>query len=452
MAFNRKLGFLTAPMLLALGGAAAVTGCGEDGTNPLDEASQGLCCDGFEVGVDMTGADFGVEGDVAVKFEVFAQAMGDLSAVAAATLTDVEVACTNIATDLGATDAELKSANAKKGPEKAKALCALATAQIDAKFSASGEFGASGSLDIDFQEPKCSASVKAQADCNAKCDVNAECDVKANPPTCEGGKLEVSCEGSCEASAEAPSISCTGSCSGTCSGSCKAEVGATVKCEGKCNGTCTASAEGGTDSGIQADGSCKGECDGTCEFAAGAEAQCEGTCEGSCEGSCEATPGSATVKCDGQCNGDFEPLKCSGGELKASCEVDASCDANCNASASAKAECTPPSLNIVFQAEANADIDAEFSAKLDAAINSLKVNLPNLLVAVKARGGGFITGLEASVNAGVDIVADPGDLGVKGSVCFLKAASAGASAVANMKGAVQAAGSVVASGSLGIGG
>jgi hypothetical protein len=293
--------------------------------------------------------------------------------------------------------------------------------------------------------------VQAQADCNAKCDVNAMCDVNANPPTCEGGTMEVSCSGSCTGSASAPSIECQGSCSGTCSGSCVAAAGAKVDCEGKCNGTCTAGGAAGGN-GIQADGSCKGQCDGTCEMSASAKVTCSGTCQGSCDATCAATPGSASVKCDGQCSGSAQPLQCKGGQMKASCKVDGGCDANCSASASAKAECSPPSVNVVFQVSAGATVSATAQAQLDTAIASLKTNLPNILVAVKARGGAFLSGIDASVTAGADIVADPGSLSAKGAICFAKAGAAGVNAVANMKGAVQAAGSITANSSLGIGG
>lgn len=438
MAFSKRLTYIAAPMLVALTGAAATTGCGEDGPGGLNPGA--LCCDGFEVGADMTGANFGVNAELQGKFEVFAQAMGDLSAVAAATLGDIEVACTNIAKDLGASEEDLATASSTQGEARVGALCDLAVAQINGKFGANGTFGASGSLEIDFQEPKCSASVSAKASCDAKCSGSAECDVKANPPTCEGGKLQVSCQGSCSAEAGA-TIACEGKCEGTCEGKCKADVGASVLCDGKCEGTCTGNAEVGD--GIQADGSCKGECDGTCEMSANAEVECEGTCQGSCDASCTAEAG-ASVKCDGSCEGDFEPLKCEGGELKAGCEVEASCEANCNASASAKAECVPPAVKVVFAAQGNASFDAAAQLELNAAIASLEANLPNILIAVKARGTAFIASLEASVSGAVDIVADPGQLSAGGVICFTKIGAAGAAAVANMKASVEASASVVA--------
>src|SRR5690606_27194133 len=270
--------------------------------------------DSFEVGADLSGVDFGLEGTAAVNFKAFAQAMADLSAVGAATLADIEVACLNLATDLGASKDDIAAANAKGGTDKVKELCTLATAQIEGKFGAHGALSAHGELWVDFEPPGCSASVSATADCSAQCEVSAgcECDIEANPPKCEGGKLEVSCEGSCEVTAESPRISCEGSCQGSCEGSCTADVGASVKCDGKCDGTCTAGA-GADETGIQADGSCKGQCEGTCEIRAGADIQGEGTCQGTCDATCEAAPGSASAKCSGSCSGTAEPLKCEGG-------------------------------------------------------------------------------------------------------------------------------------------
>jgi len=421
----------------ALIGSVAMIGCDE-----ASKATGGLCCEDFEVGADMSGASFGLEGQMQARFRAFAQAMGDLSAVGAATLGDVEVSCMNLAKDMGATDADIKAELDKSGSAKVTGLCTLAAAQIEGMFGTSGEFSAQGSLDIQFTPPVCSASVSAQADCQGGCSASAECDVQANPPTCEGGKMEVSCSGSCTAEAGA-SVQCEGGCTGTCSGSCTADVGATVDCQGKCDGTCTAggSANG---SGIQADGSCDGQCDGTCEMSADAQVQCSGTCKGECSASCEAEAG-ASVKCDGECSGSVEPLKCEGGELKGGCDVDADCEANCSASASAKAECHPPAVNVVFQASAGASLEADAQMRLNAAIGSIKANLPNLLVAVQARGQAFVTALGATVNSGGSFFAnaDPGDLSVQAVACIPGILAAGGTAVDNMQASVDASVSVL---------
>lgn len=258
--------------------------------------------------------------------------------------------------------------------------------------------------------------------------------MKANPPTCEGGKLEVSCQGSCEAEGGV-SIACEGSCSGACEGSCTAEGGVAVDCDGQCDGTCEAGA-GADNSGIQADGSCKGKCNGTCTMRAGVKAQCQGQCKGSCDAKCEAKAG-GSVKCDGKCSGTAEPLSCKGGELKAKCEADANCSANCKASASAKAECTPPKLDIKFAAAAQGSASAEAALMVEA----LRLHLPEILLVFQARGQAFID-LSGKVVASGSATLDPGKLGVKGTACLGAIVPILTQAGANVKAAVEASASV----------
>jgi hypothetical protein len=416
------------PVALAALGLSTAAGC--DGDNPLDA----VCCTDFKVGADLSEADFGVDASVQGQFSVFAQAISDLSATATATLNDIELSCRNIAIDLGATPAQQDATDALAAEARMREWCKLAAGQITANFGANGTLAAS--INVDYTPPVCEASISAKADCQARCSGTASCDLKVNPPRCEGGKLEVSCQGSCMASANV-AISCEGSCSGTCQGSCSVKPGGVaVRCNGVCEGTCQADAAGGGN-GIQADGTCQGRCQGTCRADVDAPAlQCEGSCNGSCMGSCSAEGGVA-VKCDGTCMGEFEPIRCKGGELKGGCQVEASCDANCDASVKAKAECRPPELRVT--AVAKAGLDAGGQARFNLALESLRVNLPSILVAVKARGQTFITGLDASVKAGVNVVADPGKLGVKGTACAAAITAAGIEASANFTASVTAA-------------
>lgn len=406
---------------------SVLIGCGDD----LPGASS-LCCTDFKVGADLTGVDFGVDAEIKGQFAAFAQASGDLSGAASGALLDVAGACKGIATVGGA------NATAEEPSDPAanvKFWCDLATAQIDASFSAQG--GASAALKITVRPAECKASFKAEANCQASCSVDANCDVKAKPPTCEGGKLEVSCSGSCDVKADAPTISCEGKCEGTCDGSCTASGGVAVDCEGQCEGTCEGAGGAGT-SGVQADGSCKGKCQGTCTASATApKVACSGSCKGQCNASCTATPGSASVKCDGECKGSFEPLTCKGGELKASCEVDANCSGNCNASASAKAECTPPSVDIVFNASASGSATGQASLMIDA----LRLNLPQILLVFQARGQAFVD-LTGKVVASGSATLNPGKLGVKGTACLAAIVPVVVQAGANVKAAVEASGSV----------
>jgi hypothetical protein len=421
--------------------ASLTSGCGEN--NPLTDAQKDLCCTEFVVGADLTGVDFELEGEIKGQYSALAQASADLAAVASGALTDVGIACENIARDLGAKKADTDAAAAKTGAAKVTALCNLAQAQIDATFGASAEV--KGKLTVDFQPPACTASIDAQAKCEGSCTVDASCDAMATPPKCTGGKLTVECSGKCSGEANA-SVSCTGSCSGKCEGSCTAEAGATVACDGTCEGTCSADAAGGTEmNGIQADGSCKGKCEGKCTAKAGAKVECSGTCEGSCDASCEAKAG-VKFTCDGKCEGDFEAPKCEGGKAELNCKADADCKANCSASASAKAECKPPALNVAYDVSGTASADAQ--VKIEAGLASLRANLPNLLVVLKARGAAFASGIEGTIDASGKIAGNAGDLSVKATACLIPIGSAVAEAAANFKASFDA--SVKVAGAAGI--
>ncbi|AKU94342.1 keratin associated protein [Labilithrix luteola] len=413
---------------LALAAALALpiltNGCSSD--SPLSQ--NGLCCTDFKIGADLSGVDFGVDASIKGQFTAFAQASADLSATATGALGDVTSACRAIAQAGGANTDKDDEAATKSEQDRVGFWCDLAVARITATVKASG------SLKIDVQAPQCEASVSASAKCSANCNVSGGCDVKAKPPTCEGGKMEISCSGGCTAEAGA-SVTCEGGCTGTCEGSCSAEGGVSVDCEGKCEGTCEAggSANG---SGVQADGSCKGKCNGTCTASATApKVECKGTCKGSCSAKCEAKAG-ASVKCDGKCDAKAEPISCKGGTLKASCDVDAKCDANCNASAQAKAECTPPRVDIVFTGNATAEVNA--------VIDALKFNLPNIFLVVKARGQAFVD-LTATVAGNADAVFEPGNLSVKGAACLGAIVPAIVKAGTDMGATFKAAGKVSAS-------
>jgi hypothetical protein len=102
-----------------------------------------------------------------------------------------------------------------------------------------------------------------------------------------------------------------------------------------------------------------------------------------------------------------------GGTAKFKCEADADCSANCSASASAKAECDPPSLSISYDVAGNASAEAQL--QIEAAVASLRANLPALIVVLKARGAAFAGGIEATVDAGANLSATAGDFSAKAS-------------------------------------
>lgn len=386
--------------LFALAAVAAVPVL-TNGCSAAEDIAGSACCTDFKVGADLSGVDFGVDASIKGQFSVLAQAASDFGVTGQAMLDDVTAACKGIAQDLGAKKEDQDAADAlTDGQARATQWCTLAVASLQASGAVSG------SLDIEPPQFKCEASIDAKANCEAKCDVSGSCDVKANMK-CSGGKPPtIQCEGSCKGEANA-SIQCKGKCDVTAKGSCTAQGG--VECQGKCDGTCKGSAEGGTGTGIKADGTCDGTCEGTCEVTKPG-VKCEGTFDGECNGTCSAS-GDVKVECNGKCEvGEGEPIKCEGG-VEGGCDVDAKCSGQCDASVNAKANCTVQPFSI--KAKGSADF------KLEAAIATLKLNLPKLIIAVKARGEAMgKVAASFTGDAAVDLVADPGKLGVKGVACI----------------------------------
>ncbi len=390
------------------------------GTNGCSAASNlpSLCCTAFQPGTDMSTVDFGVDASIKGQMSAFANATGDLSAVAGAALADVTSACQNIAVDMGddptgGTGGATGGANGKSGVDLLNYWC------DEAANSVSTVIKASGTVTLTVVPPECDVSIQATASCQGSCSANASCNVQANPPTCTGGTLEVSCSGTCTASASAPTFDCTGSCSGSCSGSCTAQGGG-VDCAGKCDGTCTATAKAG-ESGAQADGTCKGQCSGTCSVTA-PSANCTGTCSGKCDANCTAAPGQASASCSGTCSAKATPLSCKGGKLTGGCQVDANCQANCNASAKAKASCTPPSVTLVATGTA--------SASFNTLAITLQKNLPALINVILGQGKDFADDISAAVQGGASLTAS-GNLGAGGTVCVVDMVAAATAGSAN---------------------
>jgi hypothetical protein len=236
-------------------------------------------------------------------------------------------------------------------------------AALDLKFTAALD----GGLKIDFQPPRCEASVEVAVAAAAECDVEVEPGMAT--VECSGGcEVEGGVMASCEADA---TLKCTGTapmfaCDGTCEGSCELEVGAS--CEGTCRGTCDAGCSV-TDAQGNCAGECMGMCQGTCELKAG------GSCSGQCTGSCTYTPpegagceADASAKCEAMAGGSIEcDAKCEGEVTPPS--VSAECEASVEAKADASIECFPPSLEVTWQwsAEyaASPMLQAEFKAWLE---------------------------------------------------------------------------------------
>lgn len=262
-----------------------------------------------------------------------------------------------------------------------------------------------GGLKIEFQPPRCEASIDVAVSAAAECDVEVE-----------PGSATVACEGGCEveggvmASCEGDAtLSCTGTapnfqCSGSCEGDCELEVAASCEgtCRGTCNGTCSV-----VDSSGNCAGECMGDCQGTCELAAG------GSCSGSCTGSCTYEPGmagceadasakceagaSGSVECDARCEGEVTPP-----------EVKAECEASVEAKADASVECFPPALEVTWQWSAAYEADVMLQAEFKAWLQGFKGHI-GIMLAARAKADILLEALGNLETAGTAAIEASGD-------------------------------------------
>ncbi|HEU4405249.1 MAG TPA: hypothetical protein VFS43_08160, partial [Polyangiaceae bacterium] len=396
--------------------------CGKGGGLP-GGLGKGLPVPGACPNMDDPGAvanaSFGLQGEVEGKVKASLTAASQLKALSAQIEGDVVTACSGLAKDLGATDADLKPAKDEPGA-KAEHACNVAVKFLG---QAKAEAKAAGKMEIVIVEPKCNASLKAAADCAGSCDVSAtggKAEVK-----CEGGKLSGKCDAECSGKCEVKAgAQCGGTCSAECSGKCEGTFSG--KCDGDCQGTCD---------GKNAKGKCAGKCDGKCT--AGGSGTCSGKCQGTCSGGCEVD---AKGKCEGTCTGgcsvEMKEPKCTGDVQMP--KVSAECKAKCDAELATKLECTPARVKVVFAG------DAKAGAKLATA---LEKNLPLMLkvaVGMKGRAQDAVASVKASVE-GVQGLAASGDAAIKAGACIAAALKAQAEAAVSINVSVKASVSASAS-------
>jgi hypothetical protein len=366
--------------------------------------------------------------NIDAKFKAFVEAAADLKAVATTMKTEVRTACGNIATGLGETDSWTSKGDTDDAVTTAcNAASAKITAVLQANANAQATITVSGgqcSVNADAQF-MCEGACKADVSCTepmleARCDpgnFSAVCDAECKGgATCEGNAmLAADCQGTCEAE-------CTGTCSGSCSGT------VTGGCQGMCNGKCDGMA---TPSGGMAN--CAGTCEGTCTMPR-ATATCTGKCEASCKGKCtgncklEATANvkcGAMVSCKGGCTTSYTAPKCNAELKPPMCMGDASCQASCSGRAQVKAQCTKPTVKVVYSASSDDLVKLK---------TVLEANLPAIWLAAK-------TQRQLALNAAVK-VKDTGSAAISG------AASASGKAIACVGAAAQA--SVAASASVSV--
>jgi len=369
-------------------------------------------------------ANFGIKPELEAKAKASLAAGADFQGISADVEAEVTAACSQLAKDLGASDADLKPKEDGPG-KKAEAACNAAVKVL-------GELKAKAGVKwkVDVKPPVCYASINAMADCAGKCDANIK--PGSAKVTCEGGKVSGKCDAKCEGTCDVEAgAKCEGTCGGTCKGECTGEISG--KCDGTCDGKCD---------GKNTKGKCAGTCDGKCTGKA--DATCKAECKGECNATCTMqAKGECKGTCSGNCSAEFKEPKCSG-EAKPP-EMSAECKAHCDAQVNGKVECKPA----VVSAKIEAAADAAAGAKLKAA---LEKNLPPLLkVTIGMKGK--LEGISASVKAGLvgaqGVVTSDADAALKVGACFAESVKAQASASVQINVSVKASASASGSASTG---
>jgi hypothetical protein len=410
------------PLLSVLGGAilGLVVGvsCDMSTATPGDVAAVAAGCpDTSSVSAIAKGdwaGTFGLDAKAAGKIKSGLEAALELKGFAAKLDGDLKVACGGLAKDLG------KGGDFGSGTDACKAA-ASAVGEFKAKL------GAGAKIKLDFEPPRCTASMDAMADCVAKCDATVEpgkVDVK-----CEKGKLAGTCEAECKGSCE---LSGAAKCEGKCTGKCDANF------SGSCGGECKGKCNGKTQSG----GQCNGKCEGSCS------AQADGQCGGNCSGSCKL---SGSAKCSGTCHGEcsvqMKAPKCEGKmePPKASAE----CNAKCEAKLTAEVECTPAQVVVLVDGKVDAEAAGKFKAALTKhlpGVLKVAVGLKDQAVGVAGNVKVVIEGVESTIKAMSDA-----QVAARLTACvaapFKAAFDAAASVQANVSVSVEVQASASASGS-----
>lgn len=364
--------------LLTLFGAGVISALG-CGTNP--EPTSVVCTD-FRAGADMSKSTFGVTGELQRPYVAFAQAAGDLAAVANEMLRDVGAACQGLAIELGA-DPEDARTRGKLEPEAVRAWCRIAAEHfVTVKPKLDGS-----SFAVMVTTPKCTTDTDFQTTCEKRCTVQATC-------------TEASVEQRC------PVEGREGICSGVCSGICTGSESAAAECEGTCSGTCfgTCAAEGtgGASGSAMDDGA---DCSTGCA--------CTTLCKGTCTAAC--TPAAGGAHCDAICSGGCsEPMRaqtCTQPLTPPTCKGDVDCQKSCEASGAARAVCPQGSLRV--------SIDPEARKRADVArvVGALERHLPAIFLAARGRAKVLEDGASDVLDTAGNILNRADQLGPMGAAC-----------------------------------
>jgi hypothetical protein len=374
---------------MANGGCSAASEAKSALTN-VEQATSG--CDEFDQGESAV-AKLSIDGDT----KAFVTASVNLAAIAVQAESSVLAACKAIDSDLGVTDtwSVMKGDGGSSDGETAEA-CKQAANKIKTVL----EGNASAGCALVISRGYCFVDEQAQVSCESMCTGMTTCMPGDITTLCSPAELTGECDGDCKAGA-------------ACEGSASAEA----QCQGACEADCTGMCDGNACHARHCAGTCEGTCNGQCALAASAQVNC-----------------GAKVNCRGGCSVAYKAPKCETTVTPPSCKVTKTCESSCTSNVEAKAQCTPPGASL----ECNGTV----SADLQAVVDTVKKNMPSIILLVQTQGKLVLDAANQVVTTGKVVADQVTSLGGQAIACAGKAVQVDADASASLNVSVQAGGNV----------
>jgi hypothetical protein len=383
-----------------MAGAVVAIGMANGGCSAASEANAALSnveqatsgCEEFDQGESAV-ASLSIDGDT----KAFVTASVNLATVATQAETAVLAACKAIDSDLGVTDtwSAMKGDGGSSDAETAEA-CKQAANKIKSVL----EGDASAGCALVVSRGYCFVDEQAQVSCESSCTGMTTCMAGDITTLCSPAELTGECDGSCKANA-----------------ACEGSTETVAQCQGACEADCTGMCDGSACHGTHCGGTCEGTCDGQCTLAANAQINC-----------------GAKVNCRGGCTVAYKAPECETTVTPPSCKVSQTCEASCTSNVEAKATCTPPGASL--------ECTGTVSADLQAVVDTVKKNMPAIILLVQTQGKLVLDAANQVVTTGKVVADQVTSLGGKAIACAGKAVQADADASASLNVSVQASASV----------
>ncbi len=372
------------------GGGCSAASAANDALNNVEQATGS--CDEFDQGESAV-AKLSIDGDT----KAFVTASTNLVAIAAEAETKVLAACKAIDADLGVADtwSAMKGDGGSSDAETAEA-CKQAAAKIKGVLDSNATAG----CELVVSRGYCTVDEQAQVSCESTCTGMTTCTPGDITTLCMPAKLTGECDGMCKAGA-----------------ACEGSAQAVAECKGACEAHCTGMCDGSACHGTHCKGTCEGMCDGQCTLAADAAVSC-----------------GAMVNCRGGCSVAYKSPQCETTVTPPSCKVSKTCEASCTSTVEAKAKCTPPGASL--------ECSGTVSADLQAVLDTVKTNLPSIMLLVQTQGKLVLDAANQVVTTGQVVANEVTSLGGQAIACAGKAVKADANASASLNVSVQASASV----------